>query len=73
MPILTVLFVLVIVGVVLYLVETYIPMAPPIRTVLRVVVVIALCIWLLQLAGFRGPSLRVGTTATGAKVIYASF
>jgi hypothetical protein len=41
--------VLVIVGVVLYLIETYIPLSPPIKTVLRVVVVVVLCLWLLQL------------------------
>lgn len=40
--------VLIIAGVVLYLVETYIPMSPPIKTVLRVVVVLVLCLWLLQ-------------------------
>jgi hypothetical protein len=40
---------LVVVGVVLYLIETYIPMSPPIKTVIRVVVVIVLCLYLLQL------------------------
>lgn len=45
------LIVLVIVGVVLYLIETYVPMAPPIRTVLRIVIVLLLCLWLLDLFG----------------------
>jgi len=40
--------VLIIVGVCLYLVETYIPLSPPIRVVIRVVVVIVLVLWLLQ-------------------------
>ena len=44
----TVLVVLVIVGVCLYLIETYVPMSPPIKTVLRVVVVLILVLWLLQ-------------------------
>jgi hypothetical protein len=52
--------VLVILGLALYLVETYIPMSPPIKTVLRVVVVLVLVLWLLRL--FVGdvalPSLR---------------
>lgn len=42
---------LVIVGVVLYLVDTYVPMSPPIKTVLRVVVVLLLMLWLLQAFG----------------------
>lgn len=42
---------LIIVGVVLYLVEQYIPMSPPIKLVLRVVVVILLCLWLMQVFG----------------------
>lgn len=39
---------LIVLGLVLYLVETYIPMSPPIKTVLRVVVVVVLVLWLLQ-------------------------
>lgn len=46
-----VLIVLVIVGVVLYLVENYIPMSPPIKTVLRVIVVLLLCLRLLRAFG----------------------
>jgi hypothetical protein len=42
---------LVILGLALYLVETYIPMSPPIKTVLRVVVVLILVLWLLRLFG----------------------
>jgi hypothetical protein len=49
MSILGVLLVLVIAGVALYLVNTYVPMAPPIKTV--VVVVIALVVWLLSAYG----------------------
>ena len=59
MPILTVLIVLVVFGVVLYLVETYIPMSPPIKTVVRVVVVLLLIIWLLQLIGVVGPRINL--------------
>ena len=49
--------VLVVVGLCLYLVETYIPMSPPIQTVLRVVVVLVLVLWLLSAFGIVGPSL----------------
>jgi hypothetical protein len=59
MPLINVIVVLVVVGVVLYLIENYIPMSPPIRTVLRVVVVLALVVWLLQAFGIVGPTIRV--------------
>jgi hypothetical protein len=49
--------VLVIVGVCLYLVETYIPLSPPIKTVIRVVVVLVLVLWLLQAFGVVGPTI----------------
>jgi hypothetical protein len=55
MSIISVLVVLVILGLALYLVETYVPMSPPIKVVLRVVVVLLLVLWLLQVAGiWRG-------------------
>lgn len=46
-----VLVVLIIIGVALYLVQTYIPMAAPIKTVITVVVVLCLVLWLLQVFG----------------------
>lgn len=58
MPILTILIVLIIVGVVLYLVETYIPLSPPIKVVIRVLVILVLCLWLLSLFGI-GPGLNL--------------
>jgi hypothetical protein len=42
---------LVIVGVVLYLIEAYVPMSDPIKTVLRVVVVLCLILFLLRAFG----------------------
>ncbi len=47
----TAIVVLVVIGLVLYLVETYVPLSPPIKTVLRVVVVLGLCLWLLSAFG----------------------
>lgn len=58
MSLISVLIVLVIVGVCLYLAETYIPMAPPIKTVIRVIVVLFLIVWLLQTFAIVGPVLR---------------
>lgn len=42
---------LVVAGVCLYLVETYIPLAAPIRVVIRVVVVLCLVVFLLNTFG----------------------
>jgi hypothetical protein len=46
------LFVLIIMGAVLYLVEQYVPMAPPFRIVIRVVVILMLAFYLLRLIGW---------------------
>lgn len=46
-----ILIVLIVVGVCLYLVNTYVPMPAPFKTVLNVIVVLALCIWLLGAFG----------------------
>jgi hypothetical protein len=54
MPLLTIVLVLIIVGVLLWIVNTYIPMASSIKTILNVVVVIAVIIWLLQALGVLG-------------------
>jgi hypothetical protein len=51
---------LVIVGVVLYLVNTYVPMAAPIKTILNVVVVVAVCVWLLRVTGVVNIPLSFG-------------
>jgi hypothetical protein len=42
---------LVVVGVVLYLINNYVPMAAPIKTIINVVVVLFVCIWLLRVTG----------------------
>jgi hypothetical protein len=51
MPLLEVVIVLIVVGVVLWLINTYIPMAGPIKSILNAVVVIAVVVWLLQIFG----------------------
>ena len=59
MSIITIIVVLVVIGLVLYLIETYVPMAQPIKTVLRVVVVLALCLWLLHALGIVNIPIRL--------------
>jgi hypothetical protein len=54
MPLFTILIVLIVVGVVLWLINSYIPMASPIKAILNVVVIIVLVIWLLQAFGVLG-------------------
>jgi hypothetical protein len=59
MNILYVLLILVVIGVVLYLLTTRIPMDPVIKNIIYIVVVIAVLVWLLRIAGvWGGPHLR---------------
>lgn len=62
MPIFQVIFGLIIIGLVWYLIETYVPIAQPIKVVIYVVAILFLCMWLLQTfgmwSGFSG--YRVG-------------
>lgn len=51
MTLLNVLIVLVVVGLVLWLINTYIPMDGKIKSILNVVVLIAVVLWLLQAFG----------------------
>ena len=52
MPIVTILVVLVVLGLAIWLVNTYIPMQPPFKTIFNVVAVVAVIIWLLKATGF---------------------
>jgi hypothetical protein len=51
MPLLQVLMVLIVVGVLLWLVNNYIPMAGSIKSILNAVVVIGVVLWLLDAFG----------------------
>jgi preprotein translocase subunit SecE len=51
MPLLTILIVLVVAGLILWLVNTYIPMDHKIKTILNIVVVIVVIVWLLKIFG----------------------
>jgi len=51
MSLVSIVIVLVIVGFMLWLINTYIPMAAPIKTILNLVVVIAVVVWLLSAFG----------------------
>jgi hypothetical protein len=52
MPLLQILMVLIAVGVLLWLVNNFIPMAGSIKSILNAVVVIGVIVWLLNIFGF---------------------
>ena len=62
MPLITICLVLIVVGVLLWLINTYVPMDRKIKNILNAVVVIVVVIWLLQVFGVMGAltSVRVG-------------
>ena len=62
MPLIQVVLVLVVVGVVLWVINRYIPMQGTIKNILNVVVIIAVIIWLLSAFGLIGnlSTIRIG-------------
>ena len=62
MPLINLVIALVIVGVALYLINRYIPMASSIKSILNVVVVVAVGIWVLKAVGLWDgiSSFRIG-------------
>ncbi len=63
MPLINLIVTLIVVGVLLWLVNTYIPMDRKIKSILNVVIVIAVILWLLSAFGILGgmSGMRVGT------------
>ena len=62
MPLINLVIVLVVVGVILWVINSYIPMQATIKKILNVVVVIAVIIWLLSAFGVIGniSAIRIG-------------
>lgn len=62
MSLINLIFTLVVVGVALWVVNTYVPMDRKIKNILNVVVVIVVVIWLLRVFGVMGDlgAIRVG-------------
>ena len=62
MPLMSVIVVLVVVGVLLWLINRYIPMEARIKTVLNVVVLIVVILWLLNVFGILNAfsGIRIG-------------
>jgi hypothetical protein len=62
MSLINLIIILIVVGVLLWLVNTYIPMDRKIKNILNIVVVIGVVIWLLQVFGVLGSldNIRIG-------------
>jgi hypothetical protein len=62
MPLIQLVIVLVVVGVILWVINSYIPMQSTIKRILNVVVVIVVILWLLSVFGLIGnlSAIRVG-------------
>jgi len=58
MPLINLVFALIVVGVALWLINRFIPMASSIKTILNVVIVVAVGIWVLQVVGLWGDVTR---------------
>lgn len=60
MPLINVVIVLIVVGVLLWLVNHFIPMDRKIKSILNVVVIIAVVLWLLNAFGIFGSNVHIG-------------
>lgn len=62
MPLMNLIVTLIVVGVLLWLVNTYVPMDRKIKSILNVVIVIAVILWLLSAFGVLGgmTGIRIG-------------
>jgi hypothetical protein len=62
MSLITIIVVLIVVGILLWLINAYIPMQSTIKSILNAVVVIVVVIWLLQVFGVLGSigNVRIG-------------
>jgi hypothetical protein len=59
MPLVQVVLVLIVVGILLWLIDRFIPMAGSIKSILNAVVVIAVVLWLLNVFGLWGYVSRI--------------
>jgi hypothetical protein len=62
MPLISLVVVLIVVGVLLWAVNAYIPMQPTIKKIINVVVILAVVLWLLSVFGVLGSidTVRIG-------------
>ncbi len=58
MPILTIVLTIIVVGILLYLINRFIPMEGTVKKILNIVVIVALVIWLLKVFGLFDSLMR---------------
>jgi hypothetical protein len=51
MPLLNIIVIVIVTGIGLWAINTFVPMARPVKTILNFIVVVVLCLWLLQTFG----------------------
>ena len=59
MPLVTLVVYLIIVGMLLWLINNYIPMDHKIKQIINVLVIVVVVVWLLQVLGVMGPLNRI--------------
>ena len=60
MSLITVISILIFVGILLWLINTYMPMAASIKRILNVVLAVAVTFWVLYAFGFLGHPIEIG-------------
>ena len=60
MDLISLIIVLIIVGVLLWLINTYIPMQPPFKTIINIIVIIVLILWILGAFGLLHEHIHIG-------------
>jgi hypothetical protein len=62
MPLIQLIVILIVIGLLLWLIETQIPLDPTIKMIIRIVIILAVILWLLSIVGLL-PA-RIGHAAT---------
>jgi hypothetical protein len=60
MSLISLIIVLIVIGFVLWLINTYIPMQPPIKNIVNVIIVLVVILWLLSAVGILDIPIHVG-------------
>ena len=60
MDIISLVIVLIVVGFILWLINTYLPLQPPFKQIINVVVIIAIVLWLLNSFGLLHEHIHIG-------------
>jgi hypothetical protein len=70
MPLIQLIVVLLVIGVLLYVVESLLPIDPAIKNIIRIIILLAVVIWLLSLVGLLpGGNVRVGHLSSLARKV----